>query len=297
MLNLIRHFVYAAFFAGLAYACGATAQPVLPALNQSHSDLSLPGKHVWMDLATPNVNGQKKFYGDVFGWTFRSPGNTPDNYTVIYNGSRAIGGLFEYVPPGGEQDGAVWINLFAVADARKAAEQITELGGSLVAAPVSIPKRGKHALLMDPDEAIFGVLESSSGDPPDQHIDIGEVFWIDLFTHDQQAMGAFYSKIINVETSSQNITRDVDKIILNVDGLPRAGIVPVDDEANRSAWVAYIRVADVEASLKKVVDGGGFAIIPPSAELLDGNLAVVVDPHGGVIGLVRWDDDDQEVVQ
>jgi predicted enzyme related to lactoylglutathione lyase len=71
--------------------------------------------------------------------------------------------------------------------------------------------------------------------------------------------------------------------------MPRAGIVPVDEEANRSAWVPYVRVEDVEATLEKVVAGGGFAIVPPDPQLLDGNVAVFVDPNGGVTGIVKWD--------
>ena len=41
--------------------------------------------------------------------------------------------------------------------------------------------------------------------------------------------------------------------------------------------------------LEKVVNGGGFAIVPPDQQLLDGNLAVFVDPNGGVTGIVKWD--------
>ena len=65
--------------------------------------------------------------------------------------------------------------------------------------------------------------------------------------------------------------------------------MPVDEEANRSAWVPYVRVADVEATLERVVNGGGFAIVPPDPQLLDGNLAVFVDPNGGVTGIVKWE--------
>ena len=81
--------------------------------------------------------------------------------------------------------------------------------------------------------------------------------------------------------------------ILAAHGMPRAGIVQVDEEANRSAWVPYVRVADVAATLQKAEAGGGFAIIAPTEELLDGNLAVFVDPHGGVTGIVKWDYDEE----
>ena len=78
------------------------------------------------------------------------------------------------------------------------------------------------------------------------------------------------------------------RLLLNAHGMPRAGIVPVDEEANRSAWVPYVRVADVEATLERVVQGGGFAIIVPDKAILDGKVAVFVDPNGAVTGIVEW---------
>ena len=79
------------------------------------------------------------------------------------------------------------------------------------------------------------------------------------------------------------------RTVLSSQQRPRAGIVPVDEEANRSAWVPYVRVEDVEAVLEKVVEGGGFTIVAPDERILDGNLAVFVDPRGGVTGIVRYE--------
>ena len=39
----------------------------------------LPGKFVWIDLATEDPARAREFYGAVFGWTFREAGG----YTLI----------------------------------------------------------------------------------------------------------------------------------------------------------------------------------------------------------------------
>jgi predicted enzyme related to lactoylglutathione lyase len=272
----------------------AWAAPQLPPLNDPPSGVSLPGKFTWFDMATPVMETQQEFYTSVFGWTYRSPARTDDDYTLIMNRGRAIGGMFRFEPPGGEQDGAAWIVLMSVENPDETERVVKSAGGSVDIAPTAVPGRGRHALFRDPADALFGVLKSDSGDPPDEEVGIGAFLWVDLFARDEPAMTAFYSKLAPYETEDREITEQVNRTLLIAGGMPRASIVPVDEEANRAAWVPYVRVENVEATLEKVVAGGGFAIIPPDQQLLDGNVAVFVDPHGGVTGIVKWDYDREE---
>lgn len=280
---------------GLALLLSPTAwaAPQLPPLNDPPSGISLPGKFTWFDMATPAVETQQEFYQSVFGWTFRTPGRTDDGYTLILNRGRTIGGMFQFEPPGGEQDGAAWIALMSVENPDETERVVKAAGGSVDISPTSVPGRGRHALFRDPADALFGVLKSDSGDPPDQEVEIGAFLWLDLFARDEEAMTAFYTKLAPYETEDREITVGVDRTLLIAGGMPRASIVPVDEEANRAAWVPYVRVENVEATLEKVVAGGGFAIIPPDERLLEGNVAVFVDPHGGVTGIVKWDYDEE----
>ncbi|MEM1412816.1 MAG: VOC family protein [Pseudomonadota bacterium] len=263
--------------------------PALPSLNPSPSDVQLPGKFVWFDLATPALGEAQGFYQDLFGWTYDSPGLTADEYVLVLNQGRPIAGMFRSEPPGGEQDGATWLALLSVPDVEQAVASARAAGGSVEVEPVTVPNRGRHAVLRDPADAVFGVLQSSSGDPVDEEVPIGGVFWVDLFARDAEAMAAFYGQLAPYEVSDREIVEAGKGKLLNASGMPRAGIVTVDEEANRSAWVPYIRVNDVQATLDKVVEGGGFVIVAPDPLILDGNLGVFVDPNGGVTGVVKWD--------
>ncbi len=62
----------------LLYAVGAAAANaapgpgvVLPALTDPASGEHHVGKVIWTDLVTPDLNDAKRFYGALFGWTFR----------------------------------------------------------------------------------------------------------------------------------------------------------------------------------------------------------------------------------
>jgi predicted enzyme related to lactoylglutathione lyase len=271
----------------VVFAANPGAQ--LPPLNDLPTDEQLPGKFIWFDLATPAISDQKRFYGSVFGWTFESPVRTDDAYVFIKNGGRSIGGMFLHEPPDGEQDGAAWIALMSVADTDGAATTVKANGGSVEVDPADVGGRGRHAVFRDPAGAVFGVLNSESGDPFDDEVEIGAIIWVDLFARDVEMMAQFYGALAPFEVADRDITDDVARKVLSAHGMPRAGIIPVDEEANRSAWVPYVRVEDVEATLEKVVAGGGFTIVAPDEDLHDGNVAVFVDPNGGVTGIVRYE--------
>lgn len=269
----------------------AQTPPALPPLSTPAGEARIPGKFVWFDLATPNLGEAQAFYQDVFGWTYRSPGPSAEEYVLVLNGGQAVAGMFQAEPAGGEQDGATWLALLSVEDVDRAVATARAAGGSVEVEPAEVPARGRHALLRDPADAIFGVLRSSSGDPGDAEIPVGGIFWVDLFARDVEAMAAFYAELAPYEVTSRPIAEAGEGRFLNAGGMPRAGLVPVDEEANRSAWVPYVRVADVQATLDKAVEGGAFVIVAPDPAILDGNLGIFVDPNGGVTGVVRWDYD------
>jgi predicted enzyme related to lactoylglutathione lyase len=275
-------------FAAL-FVLAASPGAQLPPLNDPATDEQLPGKFIWFDFATPAISNQKRFYGSVFGWTFESPVRTDDAYVLIKNRGRAIAGMFSHEPADGAQDGATWIALMATPDPDATAAIVRANGGSVEVEPADVAGRGRHAVFLDPAGAVFGVLRSDSGDPIDDEVEIGGIIWVDLFARDIEQMAQFYGSLAPFEIADREAMAGVTRKVLSAHGMPRAGMVPVDEEANRSAWVPYIRVEDVAATLEKAVAGGGFAIVPPDEGLLDGNLAVFVDPHGGVTGIVKYD--------
>lgn len=274
--------------ASLCEAQGRSS-PTLPPINSPATETALPGKFTWFDLATPSLDDQKAYYGDVFGWTYRTLDEVGDGYVLVLNGGQPIAGMFESVPPGGEQDGATWLALFSVTDVDQAANVAEQQGGRVEVAPATVPGRGRHALLRDPADAIFGVLASASGDPLDEQVPVGGIIWVDLFARDVDAMAEFYRQLAPWTVSHRAVREGGDGRMLTSQDQPRAGIVAVDEEANRSAWVPYVRVDDVAATLERAVDGGGFVIIAPDPELFDSNIGVFVDPNGGVTGVVRYE--------
>jgi len=262
--------------------------PVLPPLNKENTKTQIPGKFIWFELATSNPDQLKNFYSAVFNWQFQSITQTDEQYTLIKNGNHNLAGLFKAKPREGVNLAALWIGMMSVDDPGKAAATAKNAGGSVHTSAKALPNRGTYALLRDPEGALFGVLRSDSGDPPDREIENDNIFWMDLFAKDTKGAGEFYKNLAGYEISNED-NNGIQRTFLRSANKYRAGIVSLPEDVNRSGWLPYVRVKNVLATLKKVKAAGGVVMVEPDKSLLDGNLAIFSDPLGGIMGIVKWD--------
>jgi predicted enzyme related to lactoylglutathione lyase len=265
-------------------ALGAFASPLGP---DGVPGQRLPGKFVWIDLASENPAASREFYGAVFGWKFRDAGNAQTPYTLIENASGKVGGMFRHVRPAGAKAGARWLSVMSVEDSSKAAQAARDRGGQVMLAPTVVPGRGTHAVFRDPEGAVFGVITTDGGDPADTPVTDGDVFWFDLFARDPAKEAAFYSAIAGYDVDVGEIAGR-SRTILSTNGIARAGIAHLPANAENPAWLPYILVDDVPGTLSRAVKAGGKALLAPRPDLLGGNLAVIADPAGAIIGIVNW---------
>jgi predicted enzyme related to lactoylglutathione lyase len=273
-----------ASLAALVYAVAA-ASPLGP---DGEPGRIRAGKFVWFDLLTDDPAGARAFYGAVLGWRFRSVEGAPGSYSVIEQASGKVGGLLRQARPPGAPIGSRWLALISVADPVHAAQRVRESGGRIVLPPAALPDRGMHAVFRDPQGALFGVLAASGGDPPDTPVADGEVFWLDLFTTEPATAAAFYAGVIGYEVSRSETADGRQRWVLAADKIARAGIVSLPRGTAGPGWLPYILVADVAGTLARVREAGGRVVVAPRADLLRGNVAVIADPNGGVVGIVDW---------
>jgi predicted enzyme related to lactoylglutathione lyase len=271
----------------LVLACGASAdEPAFPPIGTAGK--YLPGKFIWFDLVTNDLSAARQFYGAVFGWQFRTIGPAPASYTLIEDQGHSVGGMFMRAPPPGAKASARWLALISVSDPAQAARYVEQHGGKVIVPPASLPGRGTHALFRDPQGAVFGVLHSDSGDPPDTPVADDDFFWVDLLAPHPAQAAEFYRGLAGYEVNEREVGPGVKRAVLASGGYARAGIAPLPASVKQPGWLPYVLVNDVAATLAKVRAAGGRVLVEPRAELLDDNLAVIADPSGGVIGIVNW---------
>ncbi len=142
------------------------------------------------------------------------------------------------------------------------------------------------ALLLAACTALQTDLPAITESPTDNR-DTGRVVWHDLLTNTPDASRRFYSKLFGWQfedsgTEAYQLIRHEGKLIGGM-----ADTRALGHEANVSQWVTVISVANMEAAVVAVKNGGGKVLTPPTHLPSRGTLAVIEDPEGAFFALLQ----------
>lgn len=243
------------------------------------------GAMVWRDLVTPDPAAAMAFYGDVFGWTFEPLGET--GYTLALLDGQPVAGILDARRTGRPVRSALWLNAISVADVRKTVRDVVAAGGTVHYKPSMLPGRGRVAVVEDAEGALFQVLTSTSGDPADREPVLNGWLWAELIAEDTERAAAFYRTVFGFEVVG-GMEGDASYLTLMAGGKAQAAILTNPFEDTRSAWIPFVRVADVAAALARCEAKGGRVVVAPDPSRRRGNLALVLDPSGAPLALQSW---------
>lgn len=276
-------------------AAAPAADIQLPALVQPASGEHHVGKVVWLDLVTPNLNQAKQFYSGMFGWTFQ-PVAGDANYAVALLDGEPVAGILQRPIPAGEHRQPAWLTFIAVGDVDAAKRAALAHGAKVLSEPKTYSQRGRQAVFADPDGAVFAVLASSSGDPPDVLAAPGEWLWSSLMVKNADQEASFYHALFGYDVFDLPSDDSAKHVILSSDDYARAGVstLPADSMRRHPHWLNFVRVDDAEAATAKATALGGRVLVEPRIDRHGGKLAVIADPSGAPVGLMEWSDTDSQ---
>lgn len=274
----------------LAAAVRAAA-PELPPLNDPPTDTRLPGKFVWVDLLTPDVERAEAFYGGLFGWSFRKIGNAESAYTLAFLGEEPMAGMVRVTAQQGERRQARWVGFISVPDVSEAQRLVLSQGGKVLVSARSFPRRGDLAVFADRERAIFGVLSSSAGDVEDFLTEMGEWIWAQFLSREGEEAALFYASIGASEVLDAPRPEGARRWLLVSQGYARASIVEIPPARTdaRPGWLGYVRVAEVGSTIALAEKLGGQVLVAPRPDLFGGRVALLADPSGASFGVLQWD--------
>ncbi|HEY7029839.1 MAG TPA: VOC family protein [Thermomicrobiales bacterium] len=149
-------------FAIVADPQGAVVSPFTSADESDDwpTEMSMPpvGDVTWNELITADVEGAKRFYGDVIGWQFEAsdmPG--PVQYHILKQGDRWYGGLMQKPD---EVPVSLWVIYYHVADLDQTLTEIARLGGQPAGEVIEVPNIGRVSWATDPTGALFALHEA-----------------------------------------------------------------------------------------------------------------------------------------
>ncbi len=119
-----------------------------------------PGRVGWRELYTADLEGAVSFYTAHLGWSKREAMDMgemgPYQLYAVDDGPEPDGGMMKR-PPG--MPVSAWTFYFNVPDINVAVDKIKAAGGKVLHGPVGIPGGGWIAQAMDPQGAMFAVLQ------------------------------------------------------------------------------------------------------------------------------------------
>ena len=285
---------FSALFCAASLSIARAAEFELPALNTPPSTEHHPGKMVWADLVTPDLAAAEKFYGGLFGWTFRRIRAGSSEYAVAMLDGRPIAGLMEKPIPPGERHQSAWLTFMAAGDVDAVKRVAVAHGAKVLVDTKNYPMRGRQCVVSDPEGAVFAILASSSGDPPDFLPVTGEWIWSSLHAKDAGAAAAFYQELFGYDVFEMPSEDGAEHLILSTDDYARASAnsLPGGSARRHPHWLNFVRVEHAADITAKVVAMGGRVLVEPRIDRHGGMVAVVADPAGAPFGLMEWTESD-----
>lgn len=253
-----------------------------------------PGSFCWIELATTDGPGAKKFYTDLFGWEANDTPIGPDMVYTIYriNGkdvaaSYQKAGEMKQVP-------THWACYVAVTSADETAAKAKSLGGTVVQEPFDVMDHGRMAVIADPTGAHFCIWQ------PKQHKGVGikgetnSLCWNELLTNDTEKAKDFYTKLFGWKTKTDSGAMPYTEWINGEEHIGGMMQIQPDMGPMPPNWGLYFAVDDCDAMVQKAISLGARQYVPPTDIENVGRFAVLADPQGAVFDIIKLNPQHQQ---
>jgi hypothetical protein len=240
-----------------------------------------PGMFSWAELGAADVPGAKKFYSELFGWTYQDdPMGAEGVYSRALAGGKDVCAIYpqqaeqakQGVPPH-------WAAYITVESADALAEKAGRLGGKALMPPFDVMDVGRMVVIQDPTGATI------AGWQPRKHIgarlmnEPGALCWVELMTTDVEAAGKFYANAFGWKPESMPMPTGT-YTVFTVGEQPAAGMMALPPEMKGAPphWLVYFAVQGCDDTAAKANSLGGQIVSPPMDIPTVGRFAVLQDP-------------------
>lgn len=246
-----------------------------------------PGSFCWIELATTDGPGAKKFYSELFGWEAQDNPVGPDMvYTMLKLNGKDVGALYQK----GEMMKDVpthWASYISVTSADETVAKAQSLGGTIMKEAFDVMDVGRMAVITDPTGATFCIWE------PKKHKGVGvkgepnSLCWNELLTKDTARAIDFYGKLFGWTADTHGAPMAYTEFRngeTHAGGMmeiaPQMGPMPPH-------WGIYFAVDDCDASAQKATSLGAQTIVPPMDIENVGRFSTIRDPQGAVFSIIK----------
>jgi uncharacterized protein len=248
-----------------------------------------PGQFCWIDLMSKDMSEAKAFYAGVFGWDAadQQTQNGPPyaNFMLQGNTICGLGEMNEPMKAAGMPP--VWNSYISVADVDAATAKAAQLGGTVALPVMPVVEAGRLSVIQDPTGAFVSLWE------PKEHYgaqltNVPNAWcWNELMTPDPAAAQAFFADLFGWTYEKSDGAPRGYWNIRQQDRL-NGGMLQITEDMGQipPAWIVYINVADLDATVRSITSAGGALCFDPF-EVSVGRIAMVNDAQGAAFALIQ----------
>ncbi|MGW3647043.1 VOC family protein [Streptomyces sp. NPDC000878] len=236
---------------------------------ENRASAGTEGVPCWVDAQLPDVEAGKRFYGELFGWSFQEK----EGLVQALCDGEPVAALAH------KTDGrmpTVWTVYFATPDAHALVARIHAAGGQVITAPVPVGDLGTTALVTDPDGAVFGLWQAGTHPGFGRRHEPGTFAWAELYARDTAVVNTFYGNLFHEALFGPDAAPDFGRAAVSE-------VFPVEMPPH---FLVHFAVEDMAEALGTVNRLGGRVQSTPF-DTSYGNVAVVTDNQGASFALLR----------
>ena len=241
------------------------------------------GAPCWTDLWTSDVEGSRRFYGELFGWEAADPDPEFGGYFIFKrDGIDVAGGMGDM---GADMPANnTWKVYLATDDITKTAEAAAANGAQIISPAMAVGDLGIQLVMIDPTGAHLGAWEAKEFPGFTVVLEHAAPGWFELSTRDHSQAVDFYRTVFHWDTTAVG---DTDEFRYTTMGDPMGGenLAGIMDASGflpdgvPAHWSVYWEVDKVDNAVDKVRALGG-AVVADAVDTPYGRLATVTDPAG-----------------
>ena len=251
-------------------------------------------RFVWHDLNTKDVEGAKRFYGEVFNWKF---GKSDGEYEHIEAGGQMIGGIRklaanEHQPPS-------WLGYVLVDDVAATVATIEKQKGRILMPTMVMDKVGTFAVTADPTGAVFAPWRSARAEENQPETTTAQpkpytFCWDELVTTDPDAAGKFYGAVLGWEPHTVDMGGGATYTLFHRPGttgpngqpIGAGGMMKSPPGVPHSFWLPYVAVDNADQASEKAKRLGATVMMQPADIPNVGRFACWADPQQASIAVL-----------
>jgi uncharacterized protein len=245
-----------------------------------------PGTPSWVDLTTPDLDGAKNFYGELFGWGAMETGSVEETagYAMFTSNGKLVAGVGPVMQEG---QPSYWSTYFATDDVDALTERVESASGTVVVAPMDVMDAGRMAIYSHPDAGMFGAWQAGTHKGAQLVNEPVSLAWNALMTRNVDSAATFLRAAFGLSTSTQEFGGGPYTILmLGEHGVGGINEMPPGVPADAPAfWNVSFSVADADGTVAKASELGGQVTMPAMDMQGVGRIAGLMDPWGAAFSV------------